>query len=272
MGARGKTLLLTAGALILFVLLYFAPKMVPESGTGSNAPASEENLASDANVKLFLDMAVQKLEPPKKETFDKHLAAKSFDSLAAFWNQMKRPDLSSFFAEEMAKNKNSSAVWFDAGNRFYYSVQFIQDKSEIPVLYQSAIRCYEKGLQLDPGNVDAKIMLASCYVDGSRDPMKGITILREIEKTDSNNVKLQITFATFSVKSGQLDKAIRRFNKVLEIDSTYIEAYLHLADAYEQMNNKAETIHMLEEYAARTSDITSKMEIAKYIKQLKGTN
>jgi lipopolysaccharide biosynthesis regulator YciM len=115
-------------------------------------------------------------------------------------------------------------------------------------------------------------MLASCYVEGSEDPMEGIKRLREIEKTDSNNVKLQLTFAFFSVKSGQLDKAISRFNKVIAIDSNYIEAYLHLADAYEQKNETDKTIKMLEKYSAKTTDVTARIEINKYIEQLKSKN
>ena len=112
-------------------------------------------------------------------------------------------------------------------------------------------------------------MLASCFVEGSTDPMQGISMMREIERTDSNNVKLQLSFAFFSVKSGQLDKAITRFNKVLQVDSNYIEAYLHLADAYEQLDNKGKTIEMLQKYSAKTADVTAKVEINKYIDQLK---
>jgi lipopolysaccharide biosynthesis regulator YciM len=99
--------------------------------------------------------------------------------------------------------------------------------------------------------------------------MEGIARLREIERTDSNNVKLQLTFAFFSVKSQQYDRAIKRFNKVLSIDSTYIEAYLHLADAYEQQSNIESTIAALEKYAAKTTDPTARIEIDKYIQQLK---
>jgi lipopolysaccharide biosynthesis regulator YciM len=111
-------------------------------------------------------------------------------------------------------------------------------------------------------------MLASCYVEGSADPMKGITMLREIEKKDSNNVKLQLSFAAFSMKSGQIDKAVERFSKVLRIDSNYTEAYLHLADAYEQQGNKAATVGMLKEFAKRTPDVTARLEVNKYIHQL----
>ena len=73
----------------------------------------------------------------------------------------------------------------------------------------------------------------------------------------------------FSLKSGQLDKAIRRFNKVIAIDSTYIEAYLHLADAYERQGEVEKTIAALEKYALRTEDVTARIEINKYIQQLK---
>jgi Tfp pilus assembly protein PilF len=94
-------------------------------------------------------------------------------------------------------------------------------------------------------------------------------MLREVEKTDSNNVKLQLTFAFFSVKSQQWDKAIKRFNKVLEIDPLYIEAYLHLADAYEQQGQTNKTIEMLQKYASLTEDAMAKQEVLKYIEQLK---
>ena len=80
---------------------------------------------------------------------------------------------------------------------------------------------------------------------------------------------LQLNFAFFSVKSRQWDKAIRRFEKVLQIDSTYIEAYLHLADAYEQSGNKIKTIEVLEKYKTKTDDVLAKNEIEKYIQQLK---
>jgi tetratricopeptide (TPR) repeat protein len=173
------------------------------------------------------------------------------------------------YAEEIAKTSGKAEDWFKAGTRYYYSVQFIQDKTENPLLYQCAMRCFSKGLKIDPKNTDAQIMLASCFVEGSSDPMKGIGMLKDIEKTDSNNVKLQLTFAFFSKKSGQNDKALSRFKKVIQLDSAYIEAYLHMADIYEQQGNTAEAINMLEKYGALTPDPTEKTEINKYIQQLK---
>lgn len=274
MSVKRTQLLLVVGALILFVLLFIAPKVAPPhtDDDGHDHSTGKSNLAvATANLEVYLNMAVKELDLSKKAQYDKLLAAQQLDSMVVFWDKEKRPDLASHFTEALAKKQNTAAAWSKAGNRYYYAIQFIQDKSAIPALYQSASRCFAKSLEMDPKNTDTKIMLASCYVEGSEDPMEGIKRLREVEKTDSNNVKLQLTFAFFSVKSGQLDKAIARFNNVIRIDSNYIEAYLHLADAYEQQGETDKTIKMLEKYSAKATDPTARIEINKYIQQLKNT-
>ncbi len=254
-------LLLIVAAVVLSVLLYFVPKRsdtaVEKTLTNvSDNTGTIETFVNAAKTNLSADLK------PKAE--DKNL-----DSIISFWDKNKRPDIASFYFEKKVSGINKSVDWFKAGDRYYYSVRFIKDPEEKPLLYSSAMRCYEKGLKLEPNNADAKIMLASCLVEGSPDPMKGISMLREIEKTDSNNVTLQLNFAFFSVRSQQWDKAIRRFEKVLQIDSTYIEAYLHLADAFEQSGQISKTIEMLEKYKSKTDDAMTREEIGKYIEQLK---
>ncbi len=274
MSANKTKVLLVIGALVLFVLLFISPKSESKHSEDDghdhkNTPSSAKGSAS---LEVFLNLALKNLGPEKKKTYDRLTESKFQDSLALFWDRLKRPDLAAIFVEKQAIELKRAEAWDKAGNRYYYSVQFTQDQSELPVLYQRAIFCFEQALLLEPGHVDAKIMLASCYVEGTEDPMRGISALKEIEKTNANNVKLQLTFAFFSVKSGQLDKAIERFNKVLTIDSTYIEAYLHLADTYEKLNEKEKAIQMLESYSTRTNDPTAQIEINKYIQQLKINN
>ncbi|MBA3682272.1 MAG: tetratricopeptide repeat protein [Bacteroidetes bacterium] len=271
MSVKRTQLILVVSALVLFVLLFIAPKVAPKHSDddGHDHSTGKSNLAVNANLEVYLNMAVKGLDLSKKAQYDKLLATQQLHSVVVFWDKAKRPDLASHFTEALAKKQNTASAWSKAGNRYYYAIQFIQDKSAIPALYQSANRCFARSLELDPNNTDTKIMLASCYVEGSEDPMEGIKRLKEIEKKDSNNVKLQLTFAFFSVKSGQLDKAISRFNNVIKIDSNYIEAYLHLADAYEQQGETDKTIIMLEKYSAKTNDVTARLEINKYIEQLK---
>jgi tetratricopeptide (TPR) repeat protein len=264
MSAGRTRLLLITGAGLLTVLLFIAPRIAP-----GEKVQEKTNVSSDASLSVYAEMAAKSLDPSVKIRHNSHLKAKRYDSLAVLWDSRRRPDLGAFYFEQLAIASGRPGDWFTAGNRYYNSVRFCQDESEIPVLYQSAVRSFRKGLGKDPGNTDARIMLATCYVEGSDNPMEGITMLREIEKTDGNNVKLQMSFAAFSMKSGQLDKAIQRFRKVLEVDSSHIEAYLHLADAYEQKGNRDSTIAMLQEFAGRTPDITARVEVNRYIEQLR---
>ena len=272
MSTKKTQVFLVLGALVLFVLLYIAPKIAPQHSDGDGHNHANETKAIvnlNATIDVYVNLALKKLEPQKKQIIDKLIASKNNDSAVAFWDKNKRPDVASYYTEEVAKKTNTSETWFKAGNRYYYAIQFVQDQTQIPVLYECALRCFDKGLKLEPTNLDAKIMYASCFVEGTADPMKGITLLKQIEKTDSNNVKLQTAFASFSVKSGQVDKAIYRYNKILQLDSTNIATYLYLADIYEQQNNTQKTIAVLEKYATKTTDVTAKLEITKYIQQLK---
>lgn len=275
MSSKRVKIVLTVGALVMFVLLFIAPKVATSEKTSNqNEVVSKPSVNLNATIEMYLNMASKALVPALKKKTDDFLKLAAneivyFDSLSKFWDRAKRPDIAGFYLEQKAAKTNRAADWFNAGNRYYYSVQFVKDETERPLIFQSAIRSFKNGLKLDPNDNDSKIMMASCFVEGTEAPMEGITLLKEVERVDSNNVKLQLTFAFFSVKSGQTDKAISRFNKVLQLDPTYIEVYLHLADIYEQLNNVDKTIEALENYASKTNDPTSKIEVEKYIKQLK---
>ncbi len=260
-------------AVVLFVLLFLAPK----THTGKlETKVDEKENTEVASLETFITMATKSLKPEEKTAYDALVnTAKTskvdtaFVPVVQFWDKQKRPDFAAYFVEQIAERSQTSLAYSKAGDRYYYAVRFTKDENEIPALYQSAMRCYQKAVDKDAKNVDAKIQLAACIVEEGKDPMKGIALLRDVEKTDSNNVKLQLTFAFFSVKSQQWDKAIKRFDKVLEIDPLYIEAYLHLADAYEQQGQTNKTIEMLEKYASLTEDAMAKQEVLKYIEQLK---
>jgi tetratricopeptide (TPR) repeat protein len=260
-------LILVVAAVVLFVLLYFVPKHSPDNSEKETLTGSKEDHSE--TIESFVNSSKSNLTAEQKTLAEQ----KNLDSVIAFWDKNKRPDIASFYFEKkVIANKGPVLDWFKAGDRYYYSVRFIKDPSEQPVLYTSAIRCYENGLKLDPNNTEAKIMLASCFVEGSADPMKGISMLREIEKTDSNNVTLQMNFALFSVRSQQWDRAIKRFEKVIRLDTNYVEAYLYLANAYEQSGQISKTIEMLEKAKSRTDDPMAKEEMEKYIQELKTKN
>lgn len=117
-------------------------------------------------------------------------------------------------------------------------------------------------------SIDSLISLAVSYVQGPS-PMQGITLLREAEKRDSNNTKVQMYLGAFAMQSQQYEKAINRFNKILKIDSTKVEMYLSMAEAYKAMGNKEQELESLKKYVQRSGDEKTREEVQDYINKLK---
>ena len=51
-------------------------------------------------------------------------------------------------------------------------------------------------------------------------PMQGILMLRDLAEKEPNNIDAQWHLGELSVESGQFEKAIMRFSKVVELDNT----------------------------------------------------
>lgn len=271
MGVLNKTqLAVIFGSIILIVLLLFAntKPSAKEVEVAQTQPVISISSIVDQirnGLSNGQKQQIEKLESDLKTTADKKAA---FDTIIHFFDNIKQPLVAAYYTEKAAETSSTEQNWNTAGIRYYVATQFSEGQHKM-ILFQKAIECFEKVIELNPANTDAKISLAACYVEGTQEPMKGISLLKEIEKTDSNNVNLQLNFAFFSERSGQWDKAIARFEKVLKIQPDNIEVYLHLADAYVQMNNKAKAIECLEKYNSLVDDTTIKTEVQNYINQLK---
>ena len=118
-------------------------------------------------------------------------------------------------------------------------------------------------------DLDAKIDIAISYVENGTDPMKGIAMLKEVLEEDPENIKTLLTLGFFSIQSGQYERAIERFEKVLSIDSGYTEAYLYLADIYETLGKNNKSIINLNKYKILIKDSIIINEVEKHITELK---
>ncbi len=82
---------------------------------------------------------------------------------------------------------------------------------------------------------ESRLQQAIELVNGPN-PMTGITMLRDMVAQDSNNVDAHYQLGVFAVKSGQLDRAIQRFKKVIQVEPNYLGAYIDLGGVYQTMN------------------------------------
>ena len=269
--ARTQQVIIIACSVILFVLLFIANKKPIKS---AEDPAVNGKSTQVLDLKVYLDALVSKFSEEEKKEY-RELEKKTADTtgineMLNFFSDKRMPLASCYYFEKKATLLNTAEAIFEAGNRCFYAVGFVKDKNEIQSLFATAMNCFNRVLQKKPNYTEAKIQLASCYVESSSDPMKGIGMLKELEKSDSNNVKVQMVLGSFAVKSGQLNKAEQRYQKVLKFKPDYLEAYLFLADVYEKKGDKVKTIETLQRYVDLTPDKDSKNQIERYIKQLQG--
>jgi len=78
-------------------------------------------------------------------------------------------------------------------------------------------------------------------VDGSA-AMQGIQELLKVVRKDSTNMKAQFVLGVGGFVSGQYDKAIERFSKVVTAQPDNVEAIAFLADTYAAIGDKANAV------------------------------
>lgn len=119
---------------------------------------------------------------------------------------------------------------------------------------QKAIYFYQKTLEKNPGNINAKAGLGWCTALSSNEPMKGIMMLREVVKEFPDHERTSYYLGLLSVKSGQFQKAIERFETVKKINSENINVLLPLGEAYFSVGNKEKALENLSILKNQTKD------------------
>jgi predicted Zn-dependent protease len=159
--------------------------------------------------------------------------------------------------------------YMSAGNVLFESLE--QDTAQqmrMNVVYGSRY-CFEKALELNPDDIDAKIALATVLVQGTSNPMEGIMMLREIDTAQPGNVKVNMVLGNFSIMSRQYDKALDRFQVVLKKDSLNLQARYLMAQSYLGLNDTTAAINTLEEGVTLVQDTAMQKRIRQDINNLK---
>lgn len=190
--------------------------------------------------------------------------------LARFWGDTARQFLPyAWYTGEAARLENSEKNLTFAAHLFLDNLK----AQEIPELKNwlalQAKDLFERSLKINPDNDSVKIGLGATYLYGAlSNPMVGIERIREVAERDSTNIYAQTTLGQASMVSGQLDKAVERFNKVVQLQPSNLEAVLFLAEAHEKLGNKNDAIKWYEKGAVLTDIAGLKEAIQQRINDL----
>jgi tetratricopeptide (TPR) repeat protein len=191
--------------------------------------------------------------------------------LARLYEEAHLSLISAQYIFDIASRLNDERSWFNAGFKFYDFAANSSDTSAQIYASKMAITSFEKVVAINEHNLEAKNAMAICYVQNDLDIMKGVQLLKDVIKRDSNNVQANYTLGMLSRRSGQWDKAKIRFEKLAKLDPLNSEAYFYLGETYTSLNMKKEAIIAYETCMSLIPNKESKDEIKKLIDNLKQT-
>lgn len=131
---------------------------------------------------------------------------------------------------------------------------------------QQAIACFDAALAINPDNDTTKLALASGYIDGTGEVMKGVSVLRELTAKKPDHIPANLMLGRMSIQSGQFDKAIGRFETVLRQEPENREALYFLAEAYKGKGDKQKAIALFEQCKKIVNNPAFSRDIDEYIK------
>ena len=81
--------------------------------------------------------------------------------------------------------------------------------------------------------------------DNPQSQMKGILQMRSLTEKYPENADLLWNMGLFSIQSGQYEKAVARFEKVINIDAQRLDAYVQLAMSYVELKDTSAATNVL---------------------------
>lgn len=265
------------GAVLLTVVLYLMPTK-PANSTATAAAKHESEIPKNKyNFAAALQKAKEHLNADslkKINDMESRLnTANTNDNvllitLGKYWDQQKQPGIAAHYFELLAQKQPDEGNWLNPAYRYFDAFKMEQNSSERAALVDKAIACYTRVTEINAHNLDAKTDLGICYTETPQ-PMKGITLLREVITEKPSHENAQFNLGLLSMKSRQFDKAVDRFQKVIQINSTNMDAYLYLGEAFVQKSDKEKAIDAFKKYNSLCKNEAAKKQVNTYIEKLK---
>ncbi len=280
---KKQQFLLVGGACLLFTLLLVFGRTVASKSSNQSPVQSQqidnqqikfEDLLQKAKAKISLAQA-QRLMGLEKSVVRgdvKEQQLHVFHQLARFWaDSVHIFEPYAYYTGEAAKLENSEKSLTFAAHLFLDNLMTETQPAMQNWLAGNAKVLFEKAIAINPANDSSRIGLGACYIFGniSDNPMQGILPVREIAQKDPDNVYAQMVLGLGGKKSGQYDKAIERFNSVVQKHPDNLEAVFNLAESYDLKGDAANAIKWYGVVKKMVAMPEARKEIDKRITELK---
>lgn len=233
----------------------------------SVAPASTDSIitASRKALPAHAQKEIAANEAKLKALTDSAAMVPLLEEQSKLWQEHKMFPMAGILRSRAAYLAHSEKKLNFAGQFFMELLRHEENPSVQMWEAQQAIDCFNGALAINPENDTTKLALASGYIDGTREVMKGVGILREIVSKKPDHIPANLVLGRMSIQSGQFDKAIGRFETVLKLEPENREALYFLAEAYKGMGNTKKAKELFEQCKKLVNNPEFSKEIDNYI-------
>lgn len=225
----GSVLLL--GALVVLPIGVVKKENKPAIDKPTSKPETTEESSQDLHavelpielkkevVKLEKEFAVSKSPAVAEKIGDLFSDATAFDSAV-------------YYYEKAAKLKDNLALKIKLSEAYYSWFGVTEGKND-----KVATSCKEtlkEIVTISPSNLEAKSKLGYLMTLTSQAPMEGVAILKEVLAVDPQYRTALFNLGLLDIRSGQIDKAIPRFEKILTLDASDQISRFYLAICFKE--------------------------------------
>lgn len=276
-------LLVVVSGIALVIALYFGGRrhkiVEPKADEPSSTSIQVDFDRLTNNLKEKIDSlqrdSIQLLEAKLTKAITDSTKIELLQQLAQQWQNARYVEVAAYFHQKIAKIDSTQKRWEQAAHQLAMAFRVANDTTFRSFLLTNAIDAYNTALGFEPENTDLKLNLATCYVEGYMNQpeklMKGIFMLREITEQDSTNVPANLVLGRMAIVSGQFERAIQRFQTIIELDPQNVEAYYYLGEAFFGIGDKEKAIDALKECKKLVKNPTFAKELEEYIQKIKNS-
>ncbi|SFF32647.1 tetratricopeptide repeat protein [Thermoflexibacter ruber] len=270
--------IIIAIGVFLVVGLFMLPKSVVSNKnknveqTESEKPTdSQEETAQNATSEMHSNKLTQeqsilldRLRPQFFKAQTEQEKSLYFDSLSLVYRPANLMDSLAFYAENLANQFPNTRTFLATADAYYEVFSFAMSEQKIKQAAEKARNYYEKILAQEPDNSDVKVKLGVTYTITAT-PMQGIQIIREVLNKEPDNQLALFNLGLLSMQSGQYDKAVERFEKLIAINPRDVNACLLLGQSLVNLNKTKEAIEKMEKFKANLTNSPIDTEIKQKI-------
>jgi len=275
-----KNQLVTAAIGILLVFsIYFFGNTAPK---GKKKAASGQTVIAELSIDTILYHAKEQLKPEQVTWLGtlensvirgdvKNQQLDVYHQLAHFWKDSARIfEPYAWYEAEAARLENSEKTLTFAAHLFLSDLRGETNPQLKKWKALQAKDLFERSLKINSQNDSSMVGLGACYIFGgiADNPMEGILKIRQVAEKDSNNVFAQMMLGHGAMISGQYDRAISRFEKIIKLQPDNLEATLMLAEVFERKADKPSSIQWYKKAILLVKNEEMKKELQNRIEQL----